>query len=307
MLHLHLFYPVIILLIVLLLVLLYLYQPFEWIIKPIILRANLNETFFYCVFLVFFTYVAYRLPTKFMLSELDLLIYFPFFNAAYTICCVLSIAQINKKELTWARLAFIVFFALSVPFMFWYSSEYYHKLYLGIDISLILAFVITSLKPHMIFLMEETASGPASGPGSVSAGGSAGGSGSGSGTGTDPVQRNKYGPLDLKDSAGNRLQAPQYTGTGQADRTFGEAMALSLEARHEFQLSQKGLKAIGVSKSWFHLDDRLWLENHLRAEHNKMERNGQFTVTRHKTMWEQYQANGLNNTYTLRNSLRSIR
>ena len=63
-----------------------------------LIKDKLNVSFFYTVFLVLFIYIAYRLPTLFMLSELKLLLYFPLFNAAYTLICAISIAHVRKKN-----------------------------------------------------------------------------------------------------------------------------------------------------------------------------------------------------------------
>ena len=91
-----------------------------------------NEIFFYTVFLVLFFCLAYRLPTKFMLDELDLQFYFPLINIVYSICCVFCICHVSKKELTNGRLVFIVFFGLSVPLMIYLFSGYYHELHVYI-------------------------------------------------------------------------------------------------------------------------------------------------------------------------------
>ena len=91
-----------------------------------------NEIFFYTVFLVLYFCLAYRLPTKLMLDELDLQFYFPLINIVYSICCVFCICHVSKKELTNGRLVFIVFFGLSVPLMIYLFSGYYHELHVYI-------------------------------------------------------------------------------------------------------------------------------------------------------------------------------
>lgn len=196
------------------------------------IRAKLNETLFYSVFLTCFIYVAYRLPTKFMLSELDLLVYFPLFNVTYTICSVISIAHISKKELTWLRLAFIVFVGLSVPFMFWYSGEYYHKIYLYIDITLILAFVISLVTPVTVLLSEGHSympklGGEASNP--VSGSGSAGSAGN-----SDP-RAPRHARASMPDSMKQELSDPKdflfvVRQTGILDRLTNEQLTDTLKS-----------------------------------------------------------------------------
>ena len=97
-----------------------------------ILKDKCNETTFYTVFLVFLFYFAYRLPTKFMLSELDLLLYLPLFSIIYSLLCAFSICQVMNKELTISRLVFIVFSGLSVPLMIYLFSGDYNKLHVCI-------------------------------------------------------------------------------------------------------------------------------------------------------------------------------
>ena len=155
-----------------------------------ILKDKCNETFFYTVFLLLFIYIAYRLPTKFMLSELDLLVYFPLFNTAYTLCCVFSICQVTRKELTNTRLAFIIFFGLSIPFMIYLSSGYYHELHQHIytALALVSGMVMPCEGPVVIDKLKKltflhNGSSNTSGP-PASSGNRAAGSGSGSGQAT---------------------------------------------------------------------------------------------------------------------------
>ena len=111
-----------------------------------------NEIFFYTVFLVLFFSLAYRLPTHFMLNKLDLLVYFPLINIAYSICCVFCICQLIKKELTNVRLVFIVSFGLSVPLMIYLFSGYYHELHVYIfsALALVSGMAIPSEGPVVI-------------------------------------------------------------------------------------------------------------------------------------------------------------
>ena len=139
------------------------------------IKNNLNETLFYTIFLLLFIYIAYRLPTKFMLSELGLLVYFPLFNIVYTLCCAICIAHVKKKELTKTRLVFIVFFGLSVPFMFILFSGYYYELHLHVYLTL--ASLVALLEPLTIFQSTRN-------PNTPGLGGSSSGSGSGSGSGS---------------------------------------------------------------------------------------------------------------------------
>ena len=97
-----------------------------------IIKDKYNETLFYTVFLVFFFCFAYRLPTKFMLSQLDLLLYLPLFSIIYSLCCAFSICQVSKKELTISRLVFIVFSGLSIPLMIYLFSGNYNELHVCI-------------------------------------------------------------------------------------------------------------------------------------------------------------------------------
>ena len=138
------------------------------------IKENLNETLFYTIFLLFFIYIAYRLPTKFMLNELGLLVYFPLFNIVYTLCCAICIAHVRKKELTKTRLVFIGFFGLSVPFMFILFGGYYYELHLHVYLTL--ASLVALLEPLTIF--QSTRS-----PNTPGLGGSRSGSGSGSRSG----------------------------------------------------------------------------------------------------------------------------
>ena len=97
--------------------------------------------------------------------------------------------------------------------------------------------------------------GGAGGGGNPAGGAYPAGSNSGSGSGSvygpgsgNAKERNFTAPLDLG-------EAPQYQGTGLADRIFGEKMATSLEARFLFQKTASGNKAINLSRSGFHPRD----------------------------------------------------
>lgn len=147
------------------------------------IKKYLNETLLYTIFLVFFISIGLRIPTHFMLSELNMLVYFPLFNLAYTICCVFSIYQVKKKVLTYTRLAFICIFGLSAPLMLYLYSEHFHSLYLLIYY--MLAELPRLLEP--ITICQSTGN-----PSTPGLGGSATGSGSwtGSGSGSAPSTGN---------------------------------------------------------------------------------------------------------------------
>lgn len=192
-----------------------------------LIKDKLNVSFFYTVFLVLFIYIAYRLPTLFMLSELKLLLYFPLFNAAYTLICAISIAHVRKKKLTMPRLVFMAFFSLSVAFIKFSCSEYYHDLYLHLDISRICEFLVDLLWPVVILDITGYATtpgpvtmhkGPASTPG-LGASGSASGSGPDSGSGSQAAGSGSQ-------AAGSGSQA---AGSGSIPG-FGSLLASTVDA-----------------------------------------------------------------------------
>ena len=162
-----------------------------------IIKDNLNETSFYTVFLVLFTLIAYKLTTKFMLSELDLVLYFPLFSTAYSLLCAICICHVRNKELTNFRFAFIVFFGLSVPLMIYLFSGYYNELHVYIcsALALVSGMAISSEGPVVIEIWKKltlykngssNTSGPPASSGNRAAG-SGSGSGSGQGTGSSSV------------------------------------------------------------------------------------------------------------------------
>ena len=117
-----------------------------------IIKYKFNETFLYTVFLVFFFCFAYRLPTKFMLSQLDLLLYLPLFSIIYSLCCAFSICQVSKKELTISRLVFIVFSGLSIPLMIYFFRGNFNELHVCIcsALALVSGMAIPSEGPVVI-------------------------------------------------------------------------------------------------------------------------------------------------------------
>ena len=125
-----------------------------------IIKDKCNETFFYTVFLVLFIYIAYRLPTKFMLSQLDLLLYLPLFSIIYSLCCAFSICQVSKKELTISRLVFIVFSGLSIPLMIYLFSGDYFRLHVYIcwALALVSGVAIPSEGPVVIDILKKLTS-----------------------------------------------------------------------------------------------------------------------------------------------------
>ena len=122
-----------------------------------IIKDKCNETFFYTVSLVYFIYFAYRLPTKFMLSELDMLLYLPLFSIIYSLCCAFIIGQISKKELTISRLVFIVFSGLSIPLIIYLFSGNFNELHVCIcsALALVSGMAITSEGPVVIDVLKK--------------------------------------------------------------------------------------------------------------------------------------------------------
>ena len=203
------------------------------------IKHNLNETSFYTIFLLFFIYIAYRLPTKFMLNELGLLVYFPLFNIVYTLCCAICIAHVRKKELTKTRLVFIGFFGLSVPFMFILFSGYYYELHL--HICLTLASLVALLEPLTMFQSTRSpntpglggsasgsGSGSRSGSGSGSGSGSRSGSGSGSGSGSQAAGSGSQAAGSGSQAAGSDSKA---AGSKASIPGFGDLLASTVDAR----------------------------------------------------------------------------
>ena len=97
-----------------------------------ILKNKFNVTTFYTVFLLLFIIIGFKLPTKFMLSELDLLFYYPLFGIVYSLLCAICICHVSNKELTVFRFLFIVFSGLSAFVMIYLFSGDYNKLHVCI-------------------------------------------------------------------------------------------------------------------------------------------------------------------------------
>ena len=74
-------------------------------------------------------YLGLKLPIRFMLEQLDLLLYYPFFNIIITICGLAIIANIKVKKLEYIRIYISVFFILLFSFLVWYVSAYHNQLY----------------------------------------------------------------------------------------------------------------------------------------------------------------------------------
>ena len=88
-------------------------------------------TFSFIVSLVigFSLSLAYRYPFRFMLEQLGLFFYYPFFNVIITLCGVIIIANLIGKKVKPMQLAISAFFALSVPFIIWFVNGNYRELY----------------------------------------------------------------------------------------------------------------------------------------------------------------------------------
>ena len=78
--------------------------------------------------------LAYRYPIGFMLEQLDLSFYYPFFNVVITLCGVMVIANLMSKNLKAKQLAISAFFAFSVPFLIWFLGSYYQELCVSVTI-----------------------------------------------------------------------------------------------------------------------------------------------------------------------------
>ena len=61
--------------------------------------------------------LGYRIPAKFMLGELGMLAYFPFFNVVFTLCTIAIVAHLNEKEVSRVRLAFAAILPFLVAFV----------------------------------------------------------------------------------------------------------------------------------------------------------------------------------------------
>lgn len=97
-----------------------------------IIKNKLNVTTFYTVFLLLFIIIGFKLPTKFMLSELDILLYYPLFGIVYSLLCAFCICHVSNKELTMFRFLFIVFSGLSAFVLIYFFSGYYNELHVRI-------------------------------------------------------------------------------------------------------------------------------------------------------------------------------
>ena len=137
------------------------------------------------MFLVLFMIIGFKLPTKFMLGELDLLFYYPFFGIVYSLLCAFSICQISKKKLTILRFVFIVISGLSAFVMIYLFSGNYNKLHVCICSALALVSgmaipsegpVVIDIRKILTFYKNGGSNPPAAGTGSGS-----GTTGSGSG------------------------------------------------------------------------------------------------------------------------------
>ena len=73
--------------------------------------------------------LGYKLPIRFMLGELDLLVFYPFFNVIITLCAIAMISYLNGNRLEFTKLYMKIFFVFFVPFLVWYVSGIYHELY----------------------------------------------------------------------------------------------------------------------------------------------------------------------------------
>lgn len=137
----------------------------------VIKRLRLNKTLCFTLLVIC---VTLRLPTIFMLRELDLAVYSPLFNLVFTLCTVTSIAHLNAKEITAIHLAFTGFFALTLPFLVLYLSKLDLNLDPYLTLASLLIFEILGDK-HILDSSFFSKPGPVGGIGSSSSGNSGGG------------------------------------------------------------------------------------------------------------------------------------
>ena len=72
--------------------------------------------------------LGYKIPTQFMLAQLNLLQIYPLFNVVIVLCSVLILANLKDKPVKPIQLYLSVFFALFVPFLILFAGGNYNQL-----------------------------------------------------------------------------------------------------------------------------------------------------------------------------------
>ena len=128
--------------------------------------------------------LAYRIPTRFMLGQLDLLQYYALFNVIITLCSITAIAYVKGKNVSSRQLYIAIFFAFSVPLLIWYVDGDYKELYASLQYLFAhLPLVWNSIKDNRMIMGPQSLPLTLSKIGSEGASSGGGGVGSSSGTG----------------------------------------------------------------------------------------------------------------------------
>ena len=90
-------------------------------IKSILSKCRSN---FYVFLLTFIIALGYKLPVKFMLAELDLLLYYPIFNFIFALISVVAIANLKSSKITKFTILIAGVLGLSVPYLLPYVYDY---------------------------------------------------------------------------------------------------------------------------------------------------------------------------------------
>ena len=142
-------------------------------------------------------YIGYRFPITFMLDQLGLLQYSPFFSIIITLCSIIVIANIKETKIKPIQVYLAFFFTLSLPLLVWFFGGYLKELFASLGFLLAhLPIIWNSLKDLLNVikgnkitmgpsgipssLLNIELGGTASGPASASASASASVSGDGS-------------------------------------------------------------------------------------------------------------------------------
>ena len=96
--------------------------------------------------------LSYKLPGKFMLSELDLLHYYPLFSCMFALCSVVAIANLKGNKVTIVMMLTGGVLALTIPYLVPYANTYYSEvlrdyiseLFLGLAI--LSAFILQTIE-----------------------------------------------------------------------------------------------------------------------------------------------------------------
>ena len=151
-------------------------------------RMALDKTLCFTLLLSFLICVTLRLPTTFMLNELDLTVYSPCFNLVFTLCTVTSIAHFKGKEVLALHLIFIGLFALVLGFLVLYLNRSNLGFYSFLALVL-LPFILEIIEAGYIIAYPNyilaSLSSPTGGIGSSSGGSSGIGSSSSGSSGGD--------------------------------------------------------------------------------------------------------------------------